>query len=178
MNTELSVSGHTGYVGTLPALVRTRGGASFDPHEDTWAYRDGVLDISLKFGTLTGLSGGVVLALKSTLVWYAENRSPDHLVNLFTRMQHFSHFLRTKLEARFTSISSTELISYRSSLGDAHQWYLGSLRGLLKKWHGLGYAGVTDDAVLFLDQVRLKGNLKGAAVLTMDSRKGRLPKSK
>ena len=46
------------------------------------------------------------------------------------------------------------------------------MAGLLKKWHALGLAGVTDDARQFLKQIRVQGNPKGAAVLTMDPLKG------
>lgn len=173
MRTELTVSGLTEFVGSLPERVRTRGGALFDPHEDIWSYRDGVVNLSLNFNLLAGpLSANIVAALKSTLVWYAQNRSAAHLRNMFTLTEHFTRFLRAQMNAPVTSISSIELINYRSSLDEAKKWYLSSLAGLLKKWHALGLAGVTDDAVLFLNEVRLKGNQKGVAVLTMDSRDG------
>ncbi len=144
----------------------------FDPRENIWAYRDGVVNLSLNFNLLGGLSATVVAALKSTLVWYAQNRSANHFVNMFSRMEHFARFLRMTTTAPITLISSVELINYRSFLDETTRWYVGSLAGLLKKWHALGLAGVTDDAVLFLNEVRTRGNQKGVAVLTMDSRDG------
>jgi hypothetical protein len=65
-------------------------------------------------------------------------------------------------------ITSTDLINYKATLTDSTSWYLGSLAGLLKKWHSLGYSGVTADAVALLKQLRTKGNQKGEAVLTHD----------
>jgi integrase len=172
MSTDLSRAGVTASARPLPKSARTRGGASFDPRSDLWAYRDGVHPVHLDFRSLVGLTPELQASLKSTLLWYAESRSPGHLENLFNRMQHFAEFLRTTMSGCITSISATELLSYRSSLERNDQWYLGSLAGLLKKWHALGLSGVTADAILLLKSLRLRGNQKGVAVLTMDSRYG------
>ncbi|EQD80311.1 site-specific recombinase, phage integrase family, partial [mine drainage metagenome] len=51
-------------------------------------------------------------------------------------------------------------------------YYLGSLSGFLQKWHDLEVPGVTDDAVALLKQMRIQGNQKGEAVLTMDTENG------
>jgi len=67
-----------------------------------------------------------------------------------------------------SAITSSDLLNYKSSLGKRQAWYLGSLSGLLQKWHELGYPGVSDDAVVLLRNLRIEGNLKGEAVLTMD----------
>ena len=71
-------------------------------------------------------------------------------------------------------IDAALLINYRASLTSDKEWRLGALSAFLKKWHSLGVAGVTDDAVQFLKSTRLKGNRRGTAVLTMDSLKGPL----
>lgn len=155
----------------LPPYVRTRGGAAFDPRLAIWSYRDGVHTVSLDFNSLVGLSRNLEHALKVTLVWYAEHRSASHLINMFNRMEHFVRFLRTT-SGYITGLSHVELLSYRASLDQRYQWYLGSLAGLLKTWHALGLPGIEDDAILLLNELRLKGNQKGIAVLTMDSRYG------
>lgn len=156
----------------LPKLVRTRSGSSFDPRADLWSYRDGVQTVYLDFSLLTGLTPPMRAALKTVLVWYAENRSAGHLTNLFGRMEHFLRFVRSTAGAQISAISIAEILSYRSSLNSSRQWYLGSLAGLLKKWHALGLSGVDRDVVLSLSELRLKGNKKGAAVLTMDVKYG------
>lgn len=71
-------------------------------------------------------------------------------------------------------ISSQALISYRSTLNREHEWYLGSLRGFLKSWMKLGYAGINDDVKGLLDNWRLKGNIKGRAVQTLCPTEGPL----
>ena len=168
MPNDLKVATRPDFGGSLPEWVRTRGGASFDPRANIWAYRDGMRLMSLNFNRLAGLSETLLTSLKSALVWYAENRSADHLANLFVRMEHLQRFLQATSTTTTTSISSIDLINYRHSLKEAQQPYMANLAGLLKKWHALGLLGVTEDAVRFLEQVRLKGTKSGAAVLTMD----------
>jgi len=155
---------------TLPEHVRTRNGVLFDPRADRWAFRDSAKTVSLDFSRVTA-SSVMVTSLKATLVWYAENKSPHHLANMFER---FSHFLRTlSSDGVFVElVSANDLLNYRSSLSTDQRWYLGNLSGFLQKWHSMGLPGVTDDAIAFLKQLRLKGNRKGEAVLTMDPENG------
>lgn len=152
-------------------VTSTASGVSFDPSADVWEYRDGVNNVYLDFTSLSAASQELVASSKAALAWYAANRSPDHLTNLFRRLQHFVRF--TMAAGRLlATITSTELINYKATLDGATEWYLSSLAVLLKKWHRLGYEGVEPDAILLLKQLRLKGNQKGVAVLTMDPEDG------
>lgn len=152
---------------------RTLSGARYEPSSDHWEYDDGLHEVSLKFRDLTGFSKGLQEAAKASLAWYAENRSPDHLDNLFQRLKHFARWLKVS-GRQIHHITDTDFINYRSSLSPSTQWYVGSLAGLFKKWHSLGYAGVDSTLVLLLSQLKLKGNTKGTAVLTMDPETGPL----
>jgi integrase len=84
------------------------------------------------------------------------------------------HFVRATANEQsvLTKVTAVALINYKASLENINIWYLGALAGVLKKWHRLGYAGVDSDAVLLVKQLRLKGNAKGVAVLTMDPNDG------
>lgn len=149
----------------------TRSGVDFDAKANHWRYVDGLVRVSLNFGSLTGLSSELLENAKATLRWYAENRSAHHLKNLFTRLKHF--LLTIERSGRVLDcISATEIINYRSALESSKGWYLGILGGLLKKWSRLGYEGVKTDTLLLFHQLRLKGNAKGVAVLTMDPEHG------
>ena len=156
---------------SFKGMVRTQSGVLFDPSADRWSYRDGVTNVSLDFAAMVGVSDEFVAAAKAVLVWYAEHRSADHLENSFKRLLHFIRGT-TQGQRVLTAVTATDLINYKASLDKSHIWYLGALAGVLKKWHRLGYAGVDDDAVLLLKQLRLKGNAKGVAVLTMDLNEG------
>lgn len=153
---------------TVLPLAFTKSGIQFDAAADIWAYRDGVNDVYLDFNQLPNSSWEFRRHAKSVLSWYAENRSPDHLYNLFQRLQHF---LRTSTK-EISSVSAVDLLNYRAGLTASTAWYVGTLAGLLRKWQSLGYPGVDDDVELLLKQLRLKGNAKGVAVLTWDVHDG------
>ncbi|HEY0938804.1 MAG TPA: site-specific integrase [Steroidobacter sp.] len=156
----------------LPALVRTRSGAQFDPSLDVWSYRDTVNKVVLDFSFFNALSEEMRHSLKYTLVWYAENASAPHVRNMFSRFLHLVGFLSVGRATAIEQVTNVDLLNYKGSLSPETAYYLGSLSGFLRKWHGLGVPGVTDDAVAVLEALRLKGNAKGVAVLTMDPRMG------
>lgn len=109
-----------------------------------------------------------LLVLKS----YAIDGSAAHVMNLVSRFQHFTQSVSkgTALER----VTANDLINYRSTLGKDHEWYLGVLSGFFKRWAALRLKGVDDDAIQFLESIRIKGNKKGVAVQTMCPNKGPL----
>lgn len=173
MKRELQISSGVSGADVLSfkGMVRTKSGVLFDPSDDRWSYRDGVTNVSLDFNAMVGGSYEFVAAAKAVLIWYAQNRSADHLDNSFKRLLHFVRWT-TGGTRNLTTVTAVDLVNYKASLDNSHIWYLSALAGVLKKWHRLGYAGVDDDAVLLLKQLRLKGNAKGVAVLTMDPNEG------
>lgn len=168
------VLAHTGFsaIPSLPEMARTRSGVQFDPHAERWSYRDSSDNVSLNFNKFRLVTDSFVVASKQTLLWYAENMSQSHLMNLYQRLEHFLRTVTGERDEPLNEITSRDLVNYRASLRKRDSWYLGSLSGLLQKWHELGYLGVTDDAVALLKQLRIQGNLKGEAVLTMDPEHG------
>ena len=150
----------------LPEVVMTKHGAKFNPRLDNWIYRERMEDISIDFGNLQA-ERCLINASKKILIWYAENKSCSHVRNMF---YYFKHFLKTiSLNQNIVSnIKGNDIINYRSKLMLKNEYYLGNLSGFLKKWHSLGVYGVSDDAITLLKKLRIKGNRKGEAVLTMD----------
>jgi integrase len=156
----------------LPASVRTRGGAIFDPRADIWSYKDGVTKVTFNFSSTASLSPEMQQSFKSVLVWYAQNSSASHLINMRARVLDLVRFMVAHQAMHIEAISKIDLLNYKSSLSPDTAWYLGALSGFLKKWHGLGYPGVAHDAAALLRDLKLRGNAKGVAVLTMDPVKG------
>lgn len=154
-----------------PSSARTKSGIEFNPAAERWQYQDGVQNVALDFRGLAGFSPVLIESAKATLRWYAENRSAGHLTNLFMRLQHFAR-TTAAYGTGINVITAEDLISYREKLDNSTSWYLLSLSGFLRKWQSLGYPGVEDNAILLLKQLRLKGNQKGVAVLTMDPEDG------
>jgi hypothetical protein len=172
MNNDLIVPPQLSFEDLLPESAKTNSGVIFCPRLSRWAYREESSSVSLDFGALTGATPYLVIGLKIALLWYAENRSANHLMSLFDRMRHFLTTLEASRNTHLAEISSEHLINYRSLLTPGTRWYLGTLAGLLKKWHGLGHPGITNDAVAFLKQIKIAGNEKGAAVSTFDAHSG------
>lgn len=167
MNKPAEAIARWGAAPELPVLARTRSGVEFDPRVDRWTYRDDTTTVNLDFSKWP-VTDKFIVSAKLSLLWYAEHLSPAHLSNMHERL---GHYLRVVCNGRIDplgEITSAELINYRSTLTNTTSWYLGSLSGLLKKWHSLGYLGVTADAAALLKQLRNQGNQKGAAVLTHD----------
>ena len=165
-SSSLQVFGNPGF--ESPTAGRTRSGVEFNPSRDLWKYRDGVTGVSLDFNEVE-VPRELRHALKRALTWYAEYESPSHLINLFARFKHFASTVRCE-EGTITSI---HLINYRSTLHAGTEWYLGSISGLLKRWHRMCIPGVSDDAAKFLNSIRIRGNRKGVAVQTMNPVQGR-----
>ena len=101
-------------------------------------------------------------SLKSVLAFYAKTSSSKHVSNLFYRCRDYLDI--THGQPPFSVVS---LISYRSSLNKHTEWYLGTLRGLIRQWAQLGYPGIPKESLALLDKWTIKGNEKGYAVQSM-----------
>lgn len=156
----------------LPALVNTKSGAVFDAREDDWIYWDGTKKNRIHFSVLPPVSAEILLGFKLTLIWYGEYKSASHMENMYTRMLHFLKWMAAGVDCVIEHISAEDIVGYYSDLSANEKWYLGNLRGFLEKWHRLGYPGMTKGVVHGLSRMRLPGNVKGEAVLTMDPEKG------
>lgn len=102
------------------------------------------------------------------LAFYAETFSANHTSSVHKR------FKAVIEDMGVNKIDDLTLINYRASLSRKNEWYLGTIRGFLKKWHDLGYPGVSKDVIKLLDGWRIKGNIKGDAVKRMDPKEGPL----
>ena len=167
MNKPAEAIARWGSAPELPALARTRSGVEFDPRANRWAYRDATDNVNLDFSKWL-VTDKFIVSAKLSLLWYAEHLSPAHLSNMHERLGHYLRVVCDSRIAPLEEITSADLINYRATLTSATSWYLGSLSGFLKKWHSLGYSGVTTDAAALLKQLRTQGNPKGEAVLTHD----------
>ena len=109
----------------------------------------------------------------NVLRYYAETYSGGHTSNLSDRFREFARFTYVRRGLADT-ITSDDLINYRSTLDREHEWYLGSIRGFLKSWVELGYTGIDEDGLGLLEGWRLRGNVKGRAVQTLCPKEGPL----
>jgi hypothetical protein len=151
----------------LPISATTLSGVKFSPQDKRWKFRDELKTVSLNFDEMVA-PPQTVNSLKRALLWYIENKSVGYACNLFERFLHLTRSISLGVV-----ITSADLINYRVQLSKKDEWKLGMLSGMLKRWHAMRLIGVSDDALDFLETVRLKGAQKGEAVLTMDPEYGR-----
>ncbi|RMR41688.1 Integrase [Pseudomonas amygdali pv. mori] len=160
---------------SLPTTVRALSGAVFDPTAERWTFHDGLHPISMNFESLSGhATDQLITAAKFPLIWYAENTQAITTVNLFQLLKRFLESVSAAQCQPVEVIDAPTLASFRASLTWESEWKLGSLSAFFQKWDGLCVPGVTKDAVRLLKSLRLKGNRKGTAVLTMDPLRGPL----
>ena len=151
----------------LPELVTTQNGARFDPRFNKWSYRDSLSNVSLDFSSLKA-EDQLVDASKKVFIWYAENKSADHLKNMFSYFNKFLQYVSMTRSMPIIEISAKDILNYKSYLPPKDLYFIGNISGFLQKWHSFGIDGVSDDVIVLLKQLRLKGNRKGEAVSTMD----------
>ncbi|MGY1450262.1 site-specific integrase [Pseudomonas chlororaphis] len=129
-------------------------------HGERWKLsRD--IDIPM-FALSRAMSTEIFLSFRHVLAFYAQTSAPSHARNLFERYKHY-----VESTVGHPIFSTESLISYRSVLDAKMEWYLGALRGFIRQWDRLGYAGIPKDALTLLDKWTLKGNEKGYAVQSM-----------
>lgn len=146
-------------------ICRTKSGVGYDAASNAWAFRDQVTKVYLNFEYLESAAPMLLQTAKQVASWYLQNYSPKHAMNMMNRLRHL---IEAVGDPSMTEIDGAHLVSYSAIPETQKKGYLSAISGLLKKWNALGYTGVTDDAVRFLDSVRKKGNDKGVAVRTMD----------
>lgn len=151
----------------IPDGIRAKAaGYSFLLLDDKWELDKNVTVYAGQVANL--LSEPTRSGFLRTLAFYAQVLSAHHAKNNLERLQHM---LRS---TGASEINDTVLINYRSMLTPATEWYLGTIRGFLRRWHRLGYPGVDKDVIRLLDGWVLKGNRKGDAVKRKDPEEGPL----
>ncbi|WP_330926643.1 hypothetical protein [Candidatus Sororendozoicomonas aggregata] len=139
----------------LPQWSKSKSGYSFDFNSDEWEL-DG--SITIRFRRLKQLDKKTELGFKKALCRYAEELSAHHTNNVFGR---FNSYLNQTGE---TVVSVAGLSNYRSGLNSENEHMLGGLKGFLLAWHDWGFGGVKADVADYLEELKLKGNVKGKAV--------------
>lgn len=108
------------------------------------------------------LDADMYLSLQNVLAFYAKSSSAPHVENLFYRCKYY-----LQSTTGLAPFSCESLISYRGSLDRSTEWYMGTLRGLIRQWGRLGYQGISKDVLSLLKKWTNKGNEKGYAVQSM-----------
>lgn len=93
---------------------------------------------------------------QATLVWYARNASLSRLQNMFQRAKGLFENKFKGTSAAVSEVNAGDILNYRTTLGAVDEYKLGAVAGFIEQWHAMGYAGISDDTVHQLRQLRLK----------------------
>jgi integrase len=151
----------------LPTSATTQSGIEFEPRAEVWVLPELQGTHRLRFRDLSGADPELLPSIKATLLWYAQHRSGGHTRNLFATFLHFVATISRLERRQLRLIADVSLMNYRAD-HHANEKRLSALSGALKKWHALGYPGVDESAIRYLNDTRIRGNRKGVAVATMD----------
>lgn len=146
--------------------VFSKAGYLFCPDDDYWR-----LDKNTKAHVSSVrclLENSIAKSYIKVLTYYASNLSASHTGNINI---YFLHMLRI---TEASVVTDTVLINYRAKLTRDTEWYLGTIRGFLRKWYDLGYEGISDDVIDLLDDWTIKGNIKGDVIKRLDPVRGPL----
>lgn len=159
----------------LTSVVFTRSGVKFYPADDVWSFQDAVTPGNFNFIVLRDkVVPEAIHGLKAALTWLLQNRAVATALNAQSSFKHFLVVTGQTKNRPLREITQSDLISYRSMLTKKDGNRLLMLSVLLKKWHGLGLPGVSDDAIGFLKSLRVKKPDVGVPVLTMCTKLGPL----
>lgn len=146
-------------------------GYAFIPSSNKWQIsKDNHLYLSWAYEFLNETLRASFLKV---IQYYVENYSAGHANNLSDRFREFARYIFNS-RGVIQTITSRDLINYRSTLNREHEWYLASIRGFLRTWIGLSYFGLEESIDDLLDGWKLRGNIKGRAVQTLCPKEGPL----
>ncbi|MCE9666137.1 hypothetical protein LY622_22160 [Halomonas sp. M5N1S17] len=139
------------------SLCFTKYGYEFDLSSDQWMIDAGT---SVSFNSEPFVNFPYKQELKKCLARYLETHSVDHVKNL---KNYFGAYLR---DQGVDKVSISSLAAWRESLGHENEYRFGTLRGLLYNWEQWGFDGVDEAVVDWLEEQKVRGNIKGKAVRT------------
>lgn len=144
----------------------SRDGYMVDLLSDRWRLSK---DVDMPVGVLCSIFPGDAYTLRQVLAFYARHSSSSHVKNM---MERFAHYVKALNGMELFSVDS--ILSYRASLDKPREWYLSSVRVLMRQWARLGYSGIPTETLTLLDNLRIKGNEKGRAVQSQCPEEGPL----
>ena len=130
-------------------------GYEFDFLSDKWEISGGEI-INLQF--LESVDKDFEIGLRAALSRYAEEYSASHTINMYKATKTYL------VNANTSAITVQDISRYKASLDAYDEYKLGAVKGFWLAWYDWGLPGIDDDAAVFLDELTLAGNEKGAAV--------------
>lgn len=138
-----------------PEWRTSKMGYKFDRRSDLWRI-DGSKNINL--GRMRNLDNATKDGLRNALCRYAEELAAS------TTEMALGYFNMYCDKVGAKTVTVVGLSEWRASLDPANEYKLGALKSFLIAWNEWGFPGVDSDVVEYLEELSLRGNVKGKAV--------------
>ena len=138
-----------------PEWRKSKMGYDFDENSEIWRL-DGSVEINLSLTDL--LDDKTSQGFRKSLSRYGEELSSNSTYNMINQMTMYCAYNGAR------TVNVIDLTNWYSSLTNETEYRLGALKSFLLAWHDWGFPGIGSDVVEYLDELTLKGNVKGKAV--------------
>ena len=88
------------------------------------------------------LCPALLQSFKLVMLWMVENRATGGVHSDFDRLRTFFRFVRASRRGLIVKIAGTDVLYYRAA--HLHDGTLRRLLPILRKWHLMGLAGISD----------------------------------
>ena len=139
-----------------PEWRKSKMGYDFDENSEIWRL-DGSLTVNLSL-MMDLLDDKTSQGFRKALSRYAEELSANSTYNMLNQMTMYCE------SSGASTVNVIDLTNWRSSLTNETEYRLGALKSFFMAWHDWGFSGIDSDVVDYLDELTLKGNVKGKAV--------------
>lgn len=156
----------------VPSRIVTREGAVIRPTEDVWRFKSLVGWLTFRFDRLNTLSKRMIHCLKLVFVSYLQSHASSHASNLFISFDFFRRQSEASGTRVFSQIELSHVIQHQSGLTPAKRWRLGVLRILLRDMDRLGFGITSQEALDYLNDLKIPPNSKATSIRTRDPNQG------
>ena len=169
-----NLSGTTQKLPDLPLTATTREGYIYCPGKNMWRLHDAGSEIWINFELYQPYcTDGFFHSLKLYMIHLLLNQALDTCSSFFRSSRKLVRYAYDRLNGEKVDIVTTQnMMDYRATLPREQEHHLHYIRPFLRKWGKYGYCGVESEALIALDEMKLKKTESGTAVRNHHPTKG------
>lgn len=153
----------------LPNNIKTFWGQTFTPKEDIWKFDDIGLKFKIDFREYK--NSYLQYCLKLFLSSLAYSKSLSHIVNCYTNLKNLKDFDPIQFETELIAFIDTRIEALRNTHLEYSIWYF---KAFYLWCSDIDLPFYNEDYADFLERMLISGNVKGQAVLSLNSNEGPL----
>lgn len=138
-------------------LYTSKMGYEFNLYADYWKL-DGTVELNWNLFKELSLQSSFEEGFRKTLAVYASETSAKYTSNIFGGVKSLL------VTTNSTSLTLASVQNYLGTLDKRNEWKLGAIKAFILDWDERGFPGLDPQVRHFLEELVLKGNVKGASV--------------